>query len=116
ARDRSPGSAAARRRTGQIRWKQAMHMIRLLMAGAHVLRTGEILVDVSAHRDELLAVKRGDLSWDAVSAWAERLRDELAAASEATTLPVEPDRAAVADFLVRTRRASACGDQTCRPT
>jgi uncharacterized protein len=97
----------ARARTGEIKWKQAMHMVRLLMAGAHVLRTGEVLVDVSAHRARLLAVRAGSLSWETVSDWAADLREDLAVAEAATELPVEPDRAAVADFLFRTRRSGA---------
>jgi predicted nucleotidyltransferase len=108
ARDQFTRLDAARRRTGGIRWKQAMHMVRLLMAGAHVLRTGEILVDVSADRDRLLAVRAGEVGWDEVRAWADRLQADLAGAAERTALPAEPDRAAVADFLIRTRRAGAC--------
>jgi uncharacterized protein len=108
ARDQLARLEAARRRTGEVRWKQAMHMLRLLMAGAHVLRTGEILVDVSAHRDRLLAVRAGDVSWDAVQEWAARLQADLAGAAPHTVLPAEPDRAVVNDFLIRTRRASAC--------
>jgi predicted nucleotidyltransferase len=111
ARDQFHRLDAARRRTGEIRWKQAMHMVRLLMAGAHVLRTGEILVDVTAHRDRLLAVRAGEVSWDGVQAWADDLHTELARAAEQSVLPVEPDRAVVSDFLVRTRRATACGDR-----
>jgi len=95
---------AARRRGAPVRWKQAMHMLRLLMAGAHVLATGEVLVDVSAHRDELLAVRAGALSWEAVIDRATELTHRLAAALESTALPAEPDRAAVERFLVAARR------------
>lgn len=96
----------ARARTGQVRWKQAMHMLRLLQAGLHVLRTGEILVDVRADRDRLLAVRRGEVDFDEVQRWATRLFDDLVAARDRTALPAEPDRGAVDDFLVRVRRAS----------
>ena len=57
-------------RTGEVRWKQAMHMLRLLLAGRTRLRTGEVLVDVSARRDELLAVRRGERAWAEVTARA----------------------------------------------
>jgi uncharacterized protein len=70
-----------------------------------VLGTHEILVDVSTHRDRLLAVKRGERSWDEVCAWASTLEAELRAAADRTTLPAEPNRAAVNDLLIRTRRA-----------
>jgi len=101
---------AVRRRTGEVRWKQAMHMLRLLLAGAHVLRTGQVLVDVSAYRDELLAVRRGEVPWDDVAAQAQRRRAELAEALAATALPAAPRREVAEEFLVRVRRNGACGD------
>jgi predicted nucleotidyltransferase len=106
ATDQMNRLARARRRTGEVRWKQAMHMLRLLIAGEHVLRTGEVLVDVAEHRDRLLSVRRGELGFTEVLAWATHLEERLRAAGEATSLPDEPDRAAVDAFLVRTRRAS----------
>jgi len=107
AADQFAKLSAARSRGDGVRWKQAMHMLRLLMAGAHVLRTGEVLVDVSAHRDRLLAVKRGELAWDEVAAEAARLRADLDAAGEATALPAEPDRERVDGFLYAVRKERA---------
>lgn len=92
------------RRHGEVRWKQAMHMLRLLLAGGHTLRTGEVLVDVGDQRDRLLAVKRGEVSMDEVRAWAAGLADDLASALAHTSLPAEPDRAAVNDLVRRVRR------------
>jgi predicted nucleotidyltransferase len=99
ARDQLKRVAGRRARTGETNHKQAMHMIRLLLAGAHVLRTGEILLDVSALRDRLLAVRNGDVPWESVTRWADDLTEDLAAASAATTLPESPDRAAVDELL-----------------
>jgi len=99
ARDQLKRVASRRERTGATNHKQAMHMIRLLLAGAHVLRTGEILVDVTPLRDRLLAVKHGDVPWASVAGWADELLADLAAAEHATTLPAEPDRAAVDELL-----------------
>jgi len=96
------------RRTGELRWKQAMHMLRLLLAGGHVLRTGEVLVDVGEHRERLLAVRRGEVVYEEVARWAAELSDHLVRAQDRTAVPADPDRVAVSDFLVRTRRASAC--------
>ncbi|GIH06537.1 nucleotidyltransferase [Rhizocola hellebori] len=104
AQDQFKRLEAARRKTDQTKWKQAMHMVRLLMAGAHVLGTGQILVDMSEHRDRLLAIKRGEWSWEEVRALAAQLEARLAQAMATTLLPAEPDRAAINDFLVRTRR------------
>ena len=95
--------AARRERTGETNHKQAMHMIRLLYAGVHVLRTGEILVDVRHLRDRLLTVRRGDLPWDAVAGWAADLLTELADAAAVTGLPHEPDRGAIDRLLTAVR-------------
>ncbi|MEU8424327.1 nucleotidyltransferase domain-containing protein [Micromonospora sp. NPDC048835] len=103
ARDQLNRVAARRERTGETNHKQAMHMVRLLVAGAHVLRTGEVLVDVRHLRDRLLAVRRGELPWDEVAAWAADLLDELADAAATTTLPDQPDRADIDRLLTAVR-------------
>jgi hypothetical protein len=82
-----PGSDGACPRTGQTNHKQAMHMIRLLHAGAHVLRTGEVLVDVAHLRDRLLAVRSRDLPWERVAGWAAELLADLATAAAEPPLP-----------------------------
>jgi hypothetical protein len=51
------------RNHGEVRWKHAMHLLRLLMTGAATLREGRVPVHVGDRRDQLLAVKRGELSW-----------------------------------------------------
>lgn len=103
ARDQLNRVAARRERTGETNHKQAMHMIRLLVAGAHVLRTGEVLVDVRHLRDRLLAVRRGELPWDEVAAWAADLLVELADATASTALPDQPDRVDVDRLLTAVR-------------
>ncbi|MFF5172275.1 DNA polymerase beta superfamily protein [Micromonospora sp. NPDC000089] len=103
AREQLARVTARRERTGETNHKQAMHMIRLLFAGAHVLRTGEVLVDVRHLRDRLLAVRGGELPWDAVTGWASELLAELAEAAATTALPELPDRAAVDRLLTAVR-------------
>ena len=103
ARDQLKRVAARRERTGDTNHKQAMHMIRLLLAGAHVLRTGEVLVDVSPLRERLLAVKNGDVPWESVTAWAGELLADLDEAAAHTALPETPDRAAVDALLYAVR-------------
>jgi predicted nucleotidyltransferase len=103
ARDQLDRVAARRKRTGETNHKQAMHMIRLLIAGAHVLRTAEVLVDVRHLRDRLLAVRCGDLAWHAVACWAADLLAELADAAANTDLPQQPDRDAVDRLLAAVR-------------
>ncbi|MET8945887.1 nucleotidyltransferase domain-containing protein [Streptomyces sp. NPDC004542] len=92
---------------GAPRWKHAMHLLRLLMSAAVLLRTGELTIDVGDRRETLLAVKRGEVSWPEVELWMARLAAETDEWSHRTPLPAEPDRRRVEDFLVRTRRASA---------
>jgi hypothetical protein len=99
ARDQLARVDARRARTGETNFKQAMHMIRLLLAGAHVLRTGEILVDVRDRRERLLAVRRGEVSWESVTAWAAELLDDLDAAATSTSLPEKPDHKAINQLL-----------------
>jgi predicted nucleotidyltransferase len=103
ARDQLTRVDARRERTGETNHKQAMHMIRLLLAGAHVLRTGEILVDVRHLRDRLLAVRRGEVAWPAVTAWAQELFADLEAAAASSALPETPDHETIDQLLYGVR-------------
>ncbi|MEV2248168.1 nucleotidyltransferase domain-containing protein [Streptomyces sp. NPDC049970] len=97
------------RQHGAPRWKHAMHLLRLLAGGRDLLRTGELVIGVGDARDELLAVKRGEIPWSEVERRMTRLARENDEAASGSPLPPEPDRARVEAFLVRTRRASALG-------
>lgn len=92
---------------GAPRWKHAMHLLRLLLSCRDLLRSGRLTIDAGPHRDRLLAVRRGELTWEEADAWMARLQEETESALSSTVLPAEPDLARVQDFLVRTRRASA---------
>ncbi|MFD5485976.1 nucleotidyltransferase domain-containing protein [Streptomyces sp. CH8.1] len=92
---------------GAPRWKHAMHLLRLLLSCRDLLRTGTLTIDAGPYRDRLLAVRRGELTWDEVDAWMTGLQEETDKALAGTPLPEDPDRARVEDFLVRARRASA---------
>src|SRR5205085_808702 len=92
------------RARGEIRWKHAMHLVRLLLSGITVLREGFVPVRVDEHRDRLLAIKRGEASWDDVDAWRLALHGEFDDAFAATRLPERPDYGRANDFLVRARR------------
>ena len=50
------------RNQGQVKWKHVMHLIRLLISGISVLRHGFVPVRMDEHREQLLAVKRGDMA------------------------------------------------------
>lgn len=92
---------------GAPRWKHAMHLLRLLASARDLLRTGELTIDVGDRREELLAVKRGEVSWPEVEVRMARLAAEAERALRASPLPAEPDHARVAGFLYGVRRASA---------
>ncbi|MEV6161034.1 nucleotidyltransferase domain-containing protein [Streptomyces sp. NPDC052052] len=95
------------RQYGVPRWKHAMHLLRLLISSRDLLRTGELVIEVGPAREELLAVKRGEVPWPEVERRMTRLVEENDAALNASPLPAHPDRRRVEDFLIRTRRASA---------
>ncbi|GAA3658846.1 nucleotidyltransferase domain-containing protein [Nonomuraea antimicrobica] len=82
-------------------WKQAMHMVRLLLSGLHLVRHGEPLVAMAAHRERLLAIRRGEVPWDEVQRWRAALSAELAAAP--SVLPELPERGRVEEFLIGVR-------------
>jgi hypothetical protein len=93
------------RARGEIRWKHAMHLTRLLLQGIEILRESELNVKVVRHREELLAVKRGEVVWNAVNAWRLSLHKEFDAAFASTKLPERPDYEKANAFLIKARRA-----------
>ncbi|MEZ6070022.1 MAG: nucleotidyltransferase domain-containing protein [Pirellulales bacterium] len=92
------------RNQGQVKPKHVMHLIRLLLSGIHVLREGHVPVDVGEHREELLAIKSGEMPWDEVEAWRKRLHEEFDRALENTALPERPDHERANEFLVNALR------------
>lgn len=94
------------RTTGAPRWKHAMHLIRLLLAGITALREGTIPVRVEEYRDRLLAIKRGEVRWEDLDAWRLDLHAEFERVFAATPLPDRPDYAWANRFLVEARRSA----------
>lgn len=90
---------------GQVRWKHAMHLLRLLLSGAAILRLGRVLVRVESDRDRLLAVKRGELSWTEVDHWRKDLHQDFERAFEESRLPERPDYEAANQLLIMARRS-----------
>jgi predicted nucleotidyltransferase len=93
------------RTLGTIKWKHAMHLIRLLVAGVTALREGHVPVRVVEHRERLLSIKRGELAWAEVNEWRLALHKEFDWALAGTSLPDRPDYEAANAFLVRARRS-----------
>lgn len=92
------------RTLGEIKWKHAMHLVRLLIAGVTGLREGHIPVRVEEHRDRLLAIKGGEVEWPEVNEWRLQLHGDFDRALETTALPDRPDYERANAFLVRARR------------
>jgi predicted nucleotidyltransferase len=84
--------------------KHAMHLIRLLHSGIHALTEGEIRVDVREHRDELLAIRRGEVPFEEVQKRALELDRVFQEAFARTMLPERPDSERVNRFLIAARR------------
>jgi hypothetical protein len=92
------------RNHGNVKWKHVMHLIRLLLSGIGVLRDGFVPVKVDAHRDRLLAIRRGEVPWEDVEKWRLSLHQEFNAAFETTRLPERPDYECANAFLISARR------------
>jgi uncharacterized protein len=93
------------RHHGEVRWKHAMHLLRLLLSGIAVLERGEVLVHVGEQRETLLAVRRGELPWDELNRWRLELHRQFDAALGRTRLPERPDHTRANAYLLRARRA-----------
>jgi hypothetical protein len=92
------------RARGEIKWKHAMHLIRLLLQGIEILREGELVVKVGANRDKLLSIKHGLMDWEAINDWRLILHKDFENAFAKTKLPERPDYEKVNRFLLKARR------------
>ena len=93
------------RNKGAIRWKHAMHLVRLLLSGIAILTEGAVPVRVAEHRDHLLAIRRGKVPWQEVNAWRKELHHAFDEAWAKTKLPEHADYDRVNTFLVKARRS-----------
>ena len=93
----------------EIKWKHAMHLIRLLLAGIAALREATVPVEVGEHRERLLAIRRGEVPWDELDAWRLELHKRFDAAFAETKLPDRPDYERANSLLVRARRGQVRG-------
>jgi hypothetical protein len=92
------------RNKGEVKWKHVMHLIRLLLAGIGTLRTGAVPVQVTEHRERLLAIKHGQNSWEEINAWRLALHAEFDTAATQTQLPDRPYCEKINAFLIHARR------------
>ena len=79
--------------------KHALHLVRLLRMGAEILETGTLTVR-RTDRDELLAIRDGAWSYDELVEQAEQLSVRVEQAAAISTLPEDPDEAALSSLCV----------------
>ena len=94
------------RTTGAVKWKHALHLMRLLLSGITVLQQGFVPVRLAEHRERLLAIRRGEVPWEDVNAWRLQLHGIFEEAFAATRLPERPDYERANAFLIKARRES----------
>lgn len=94
------------RNQGQVKWKHVMHLIRLLISGISVLRHGFVPVQVEGHRDQLLAIKRGEVAWEETERWRLSLHAEFDRALAETKLPERPNYERANSLLIKARESA----------
>jgi len=99
------------RTKGDIRWKHAMHLIRLLLSGITVLKEGFVPVRMEEYRPQLLAIRNQEMSWDAVNTWRLDLHCVFDRAFANTQLPERPNYEKANVFLIRARRSMVLVEQ-----
>jgi predicted nucleotidyltransferase len=93
------------RSTGDIKWKHAMHLIRLLLQGVSVLQQQHVPVLVAEYRNDLLAIRDAHRSWNEVNEWRLSLHAQFEDALKTTKLPDAPDYEEANRLLLWARRS-----------
>jgi predicted nucleotidyltransferase len=90
-----------------IKWKHAMHLIRLLLSGITAMRDQYVPVRVEErHRARLVAIRDGAVTWEEIDRWRLELGKQFLRAFEQSTLPEAPDYDAANAFLIKARRSA----------
>lgn len=95
-RSRNPIRAELERQHGYDT-KHAMHLIRLLRMAVEIMSTGEVLVR-RQDASELLDVRRGALTFDALLDQADALGSRLKSITDSSPLPPRPDEVRLNGF------------------
>jgi len=98
-KSRNPVRAELEARSGYDT-KHAMHLVRLMRMCKEILTTGYVLVR-RPDAEELLAIRRGAWSYDALVAWAEAERVQIKELVKTSTLREEPDYDALDGLCVQ---------------
>lgn len=94
------------RNQGQVKWKHVMHLLRLLISGIHVLKQGEMELRADAHRERLLAIRRGEIPWEQTEELRLELHRQFEQEHAATRLPERPNYERANAFLLKARQAA----------
>jgi len=97
-------------RSGQVKWKHVMHLIRLLLSGISVLRHGFVPVKVEEHQEQLRAIKRGEMAWTETERWRLSLHTDFDRALADSKLPDRPDYEAANNLLIKARRLAQAAE------
>ncbi|QGJ71765.1 Nucleotidyltransferase [Planctomycetales bacterium 10988] len=95
-----------RERKKPINWKHVMHLLRLLLSGTFLLKEGKMKIRVDQHRDRLLAIKHGSVTFEETEAWRLELQTAFDAAFQKSSLPDRPDYERANRFLIYARNAA----------
>lgn len=74
--------------------KHAMHLVRLMRMCREILERGELVVR-RPDAEDLLAIRRGEMTYDELDAWATAEDESLVAVAKASKLPRSPDKHAL---------------------
>lgn len=81
----------------------AVQLVRLLYSALHLMETGEPLLDASAHREQLLAIKRRDIDLAETTRIADSLIARFNQVSAKSDLPEAPNYDLVHDLILQIR-------------
>ena len=92
------------RTKNQVRLKHAMHLIRLLLSGITILKHGLVPVKVENYRDELIAIRNGEMAWSEIDRWRLDLHQKFDSAKVNSHLPERPDYERANALLIEARK------------
>jgi predicted nucleotidyltransferase len=92
-----------RKKEGDL-WKPGMHLIRLMMMGINLFKTGEYNPDMSAHRDYLLSIRTGKVKAEQVADHFEKLKAEFEILYKGSSMQEQPDNDTICNYLRELRK------------
>lgn len=98
------------RNHGEIRWKHACHLLRLLWSGTQCLIHGDVVVrpkDVDIHvHNRLMEIRHGRVSLEEMMDWRQKLEEDFQSAFDACVLPDTANFEEAHKLLVRIRKSN----------